>query len=78
MPICYHFLHVVFNVVPWLLVIPGIFAGKYTAKRLLSDGWTVGQTRKIVEAICMVTEVICMIMIGKHGSCCLCFNLSYG
>lgn len=62
-----------FNVVPWLSTIPGIIAGAFLTKRLQSDGWTVGQTRKIVEAICMITEAVCLLLIGKslqNISCC--------
>ena len=55
----------VFNVVPWLLTIPGIIAGGLVTKKLSSDGWTIGQTRKIVEGICMITEAICLLLIGK-------------
>jgi hypothetical protein len=55
----------VFNVVPWLSTIPGIICGGFLTKKLLADGVTVAKTRKIVEGICMITEAICLLLIGK-------------
>ena len=56
----------VFNVVPWLSTIPGIVAGGLLTKRLQSDGYTVSHTRKIVESVCMITEAVCLLLIGKE------------
>jgi hypothetical protein len=55
----------IFNIVPWILMIPGTIAGGYLSQRLLAKGYSVGSTRKILESICMVTEMICLIVIGK-------------
>jgi len=58
----------VFNVVPWLSTIPGIVAGGLLTKRLQSDGYTVSHTRKIVESVCMITEAVCLLLIGQCSS----------
>ena len=58
------FYFVVFNVVPWLSTIPGIIAGGFLTKKLQADGLTVAKTRKIVEGICMITEAMCLLLIG--------------
>ena len=55
----------VFNVVPWLSTVPGIVAGGLLTKRLQSDGYTVSHTRKIVESVCMITEAVCLLLIGN-------------
>ena len=57
---------IVFNVVPWLSTIPGIVAGGLLTKRLQSDGYTVSHTRKIVESVCMITEAVCLLLIGNE------------
>ena len=55
----------IFNVVPWLLMIPGIGIAGLFSNKLIIKGYSVGGTRKICEAICMVTEALCLISIGK-------------
>lgn len=42
-----------------------LFLGGYLSQRLLSQGYSVGATRKIVETVCMGTEMICLVIIGK-------------
>ena len=42
-------------------------------KKLQSDGYTISQTRKIVESVCMITEAVCLLLIGKifaHNNLC--------
>jgi len=41
------------------------FLGGYLSQRLHSKGYSVGTTRKIIESICMGTELICLILIGN-------------
>ena len=55
----------IFNVVPWLLNIPGIAIATYVVNKLLIKGFNVGQARKIVETICMGTEMACLLALGK-------------
>ena len=56
----------IFNVVPWLLMVPGIAFANWVTGKLLQSGVSIGNTRKIVEGICMGTEAVCLIIIGKH------------
>ena len=51
--------------VPWMLMVPGIALANLITGRLMQNGFTVGQTRKIVEGICMITEAICLVAIGR-------------
>lgn len=55
----------IFNVVPWLLMVPGIMVASLVTTKLTGKGFSVGSTRKISEALCMVTEALCLICIGK-------------
>ncbi len=55
----------VFNVVPWVLMVPGIAVANYMTNRLMVRGYHVGTARKISEMICMGTESVCLILIGK-------------
>ena len=55
----------IFNVVPWLLMVPGIFLASLVSKKLSQKGYSVGSTRKICEAICMGTEALCLVSIGN-------------
>merc|ERR1719429_527004 len=54
----------VFNVVPWVFNVPGIFIASYFVKRLLARGSSVGTARKISEAICLGTEAASLMLIG--------------
>ena len=58
----------IFNVVPWLLMIPGIVIAGWVSNRLIIKGFNVGQTRKICEGLCGFTEACCLISIGKFLS----------
>ena len=55
----------IFNVVPWILMVPGIAFASYVVNKMLVRGYSVGQTRKTAEAICMGTEACCLLLIGK-------------
>ena len=55
----------IFNVVPWLLMVPGIGLASLVSNYFHHKGYSTGATRKISEAICMVTEALCLISIGK-------------
>ena len=57
----------IFNVVPWLLMIPGIVIAGWVSNRLIIKGFNVGQTRKICEGLCGFTEAFCLISIGKFS-----------
>ena len=46
-------------------MIPGTICGGYLSQRLLAKGYSVGTTRKILETICMGTEMMCLIIIGE-------------
>ena len=46
-------------------MIPGTICGGYLSQRLLAKGYSVGTTRKILETICMGTEMVCLIIIGE-------------
>ncbi|XP_059089900.1 voltage-gated purine nucleotide uniporter SLC17A9-like isoform X2 [Tigriopus californicus] len=54
----------IFNVVPWLLMVPGIVCSSLLSNRLIHSGYSVGQTRKIVEAVALLTEAVCLVLIG--------------
>ena len=58
----------IFNVVPWLLMVPGIAFASYVVNKLLVRGYSVGTARKIAEAICLGTETICLVSIGIRTS----------
>ena len=47
-------------------MIPGTICGGYLSQRLLAKGYSVGTTRKILETICMGTEMVCLIIIGEN------------
>lgn len=54
----------IFNVIPWMLMIPGVIIAGWFSNRLIHKGYTVGQTRKICESLCGCTEAFCLICIG--------------
>jgi hypothetical protein len=49
-------------------MIPGTIAGGYLSQRLLANGYSIGSTRKILESICMGTEMVCLVIIGEKYS----------
>lgn len=55
----------IFNVVPWLLMVPGIAFASYVVNKLLVRGYSVGTARKVAESLCLGTEVVCLVSIGK-------------
>ena len=55
----------IFNVVPWILMVPGIAVASWVTNKLLVAGYSTTRTRKIVESICMLTEALCLFLIGK-------------
>ena len=55
----------IFNVVPWLLMVPGVAAAGWLSNKLSLKGFNVGQQRKICESLCGCTEAFCLICIGK-------------
>ena len=56
----------IFNVVPWLLMVPGIGLASLVSNYFHHKGYSTGATRKICEAICMGTEALCLISIGMY------------
>ena len=58
----------IFNVVPWLLMVPGIGVAGLLTNRLIKRGYSVSSARKISESICMLTEAVCLVSIGKLNS----------
>ena len=57
----------IFNVIPWMLMIPGVIIAGWFSNRLIHKGFTVGQTRKICESMCGCTEAFCLICIGNNS-----------
>ena len=57
----------IFNVIPWMLMIPGVIIAGWFSNRLIHKGYTVGQTRKICESLCGCTEAFCLICIGNKS-----------
>lgn len=46
-------------------MVPGIGLASLVTKKLSAKGYSVGSTRKISEALCMLTEAFCLVCIGK-------------
>ena len=57
----------IFNVVPWLLMLPGIVFANFVSKRLIAKEYQKTRVRKIAETICLGTEIICLLIIGKYS-----------
>lgn len=53
------------NMIPWLFTVPITFFGKWLSEHFISRGFTVTSTRKIVEALCLLTEALGLIALGK-------------
>lgn len=53
------------NMVPWLFTVPCTLLGKWISERLLSKGFSVTSTRKIVEAICLLTQALGLLALGN-------------
>merc|ERR1712142_17071 len=55
----------VFNLVPCVLMIPGLVVAGWLSNRMLKHwGSSVTRTRKTIESICMLSEAFCLVMIG--------------
>ncbi len=65
----------VFNVVPWLLMIPGLACASIMTKKLLSRGCEVGRARKVAEVVCMCTEAACLLIIGERTEVVVLFHI---
>lgn len=59
----------IFNVVPWILMVPGTGIAWLFSRRLGKRGYSAGSIRKISEGIAMVTEAVCLIGVGKILFC---------
>ena len=55
----------IFNVVPWILMVPGIGVAALITKKLSRNGHSVTSSRKIIESICLLTEAFCLVCIGE-------------
>lgn len=53
------------NMTPWLFIVPCTFFGKWLSENFLSRGFSVSTTRKIVEALCLLTEAFGLFALGK-------------
>ncbi|XP_015121653.1 solute carrier family 17 member 9 [Diachasma alloeum] len=52
------------NMIPWLSLLPCTFVGKILSERLITTGYTVTTTRKIVETICFATQTINLLILA--------------
>ncbi|XP_017880965.1 solute carrier family 17 member 9 [Ceratina calcarata] len=55
----------VVNMVPWLSMLPCTFLGKALSEKIIKSGYSVTATRKIVETICFLTEIISLVFLAK-------------
>lgn len=53
------------NMIPWLSLLPCTYLGKILSEQLIKDGYSVTSTRKIVETICLATQSINLLILGK-------------
>lgn len=58
----------IFNVVPWILMVPGTGIAWLFSRRLGKRGYSTGSIRKISEGIAMVTEAVCLIGVGLSNN----------
>jgi ACS family sodium-dependent inorganic phosphate cotransporter-like MFS transporter 9 len=54
------------NMVPWLFCIPSTFLGKWLSENLITQGHSVTTTRKIIEVICLGSQALGLLLIGKR------------
>jgi ACS family sodium-dependent inorganic phosphate cotransporter-like MFS transporter 9 len=52
--------------VPWLFCIPSTFLGKWLSENLITQGYSVTSTRKIIEVICLGSQALGLLLIGKR------------
>ncbi|XP_006614875.1 solute carrier family 17 member 9 isoform X2 [Apis dorsata] len=55
----------VVNMVPWLSMLPCTFLGKALSEKIIKAGYSVTVTRKIIETICFLIEVISLLFLAK-------------
>jgi len=55
----------VVNMVPWLFTVPCTFLGKWMSERLIIRGYSVTNTRKLVETACLLTQAIGLLALGE-------------
>ncbi|XP_076232189.1 major facilitator superfamily transporter 18 isoform X2 [Calliopsis andreniformis] len=55
----------VVNMVPWLSMLPCTFLGKALSEKIIKAGYSVTATRKIIETICFLTEIISLLFLAK-------------
>ncbi|XP_071453984.1 voltage-gated purine nucleotide uniporter SLC17A9 [Hetaerina americana] len=58
----------IFNVVPWLFPIPATFLGKWLSEKLITGGYSITSTRKIVESLCLSVEAVALCLIAGISS----------
>lgn len=54
------------NMVPWLSMLPCTFLGKAISEKLISSGYSVTSTRKIIQSICFATGIVNLLLLGKR------------
>lgn len=52
--------------VPWLSMLPCTFFGKALSEKIIKAGYSITVTRKIIETICFLTEIISLLFLGKY------------
>lgn len=52
--------------VPWLSILPCTFLGKALSEKIIKTGYSVTVTRKIIETICFITEIISLLLLGMY------------
>lgn len=50
--------------VPWLSMLPCTFFGKALSEKIIKAGYSITVTRKIIETICFLTEIISLLFLG--------------
>ncbi|KOX71429.1 Solute carrier family 17 member 9 [Melipona quadrifasciata] len=53
----------VVNMVPWLSMLPCTFFGKALSEKIIKAGYSITVTRKIIETICFLTEIISLLFL---------------
>ncbi|XP_053979603.1 solute carrier family 17 member 9 [Hylaeus volcanicus] len=55
----------VVNMVPWLSMLPCTILGKALSEKIIKAGYSVTVTRKVIETICFLTEIISLLFLAK-------------
>ncbi|XP_076755304.1 major facilitator superfamily transporter 18 [Xylocopa sonorina] len=55
----------VVNMVPWLSMLPCTFLGKALSEKIIKSGYSITVTRKTIETICFLTEIISLLFLAK-------------